>query len=325
MGPRGPALTDFEVRSAELPKRGVELSFVHEGTGGFPLVLLHGYPETKRIWWRNIGPLARAGFEVIAPDLRGFGDSSFPIDGLYDPASHSHDVQALVHEVLGHPRCAVVGGDLGAVVAYDLSLRFAGLVERMVYFNTVAPSLGAEYREAGIPDDPPPDQRPASNYFVRQGHEAEELASDLNTPERRRRYVASFYTHRLWVGSKAFSSTEIDFMTEPFADPERLRASWGIYEVAVGEAEFADAPRIFEKNPTPTLILYGSRDSVVPMSFPARCRVAFTEAIGPFTVDTAGHFLQWEEPDLLNRAVTYFLGDLLVESRSVPRQSPSEG
>ena len=41
----------------------------------FPLLLVHGYPETKRIWWRNIAPLAAAGFEVIAPDLRGYGDS----------------------------------------------------------------------------------------------------------------------------------------------------------------------------------------------------------------------------------------------------------
>jgi pimeloyl-ACP methyl ester carboxylesterase len=38
---------------------------------GYPLLLLH--PETKRIWWRNIGPLAEAGYEVIAPDLRGYG------------------------------------------------------------------------------------------------------------------------------------------------------------------------------------------------------------------------------------------------------------
>ena len=50
---------------------GMELAFVHEGVGGFPLVLLHGWPETKRIWWRNVEPLAAAGFEVMSPDLRG--------------------------------------------------------------------------------------------------------------------------------------------------------------------------------------------------------------------------------------------------------------
>lgn len=312
MTPTGPAPTDFEVRSAELSNRGVELSYVHEGQGGFPLVLLHGYPETKRIWWRNIGPLAQAGFEVIAPDLRGFGDSSLAADGLYDPASHAHDIYTLVRDVLGHPRCAVVGGDLGAVVAYDMSLRFDEFVPRMVYFNTMPPALDEDYRAAGIPDGPPPHERLASDYFVRQGADADQLARELDTPERRRRYIASFYTHRLWAGSKAFSSTDIDFMTEPFADPDRLRASWGIYEVAAGHAEIADAPRIFEKNPTPTLILYGSRDRVVPESFPARCRVAFTHSIGPFTVDTAGHFLQWEEPVLLNRSILYFLGDLLA-------------
>ena len=49
--------------------------YVRAGAGGYPLLLVHGWPESRRIWWRNIGPLADAGFEVIAPDLRGFGDS----------------------------------------------------------------------------------------------------------------------------------------------------------------------------------------------------------------------------------------------------------
>jgi pimeloyl-ACP methyl ester carboxylesterase len=40
----------------------LELAFVREGSGGYPLLLLHGWPETKRIWWRNIEPLAAAGF-----------------------------------------------------------------------------------------------------------------------------------------------------------------------------------------------------------------------------------------------------------------------
>ena len=78
------------------------------GAGGFPLLLLHGWPETKRIWWRNIEPLAAAGFEVIVPDLRGFGDSGLAPDGFYDPAAHARDLHALVHDVLGHERC--VGG-----------------------------------------------------------------------------------------------------------------------------------------------------------------------------------------------------------------------
>ena len=61
----------FEVRRADV--RGVDLAYLREGEGGSPLILLHGWPETMRIWWRNIRPLADAGFEVIVPDLRGFG------------------------------------------------------------------------------------------------------------------------------------------------------------------------------------------------------------------------------------------------------------
>src|SRR6202042_253549 len=57
---------------------GIEISYVHEGIGGVPLLLVHGWPGTKRIFYRNIGPLADAGFEVVAPDFRGWGDSVPP-------------------------------------------------------------------------------------------------------------------------------------------------------------------------------------------------------------------------------------------------------
>src|SRR6476646_5846661 len=63
---------------------GVTVAYVREGAGGVPLLLVHGYPETKRICWRNIEALAASGFEVIAPDLRGFGDSDIPPDDDHD-------------------------------------------------------------------------------------------------------------------------------------------------------------------------------------------------------------------------------------------------
>src|SRR3954471_12884052 len=82
--------------------RGFSQAYDHEGAGGVPLLLVHGWPETRRIWGRNTGALAAAGFEVIAPDLRGFGDSDIAPDGFGDIASHSRDLHALVHDHLGH-------------------------------------------------------------------------------------------------------------------------------------------------------------------------------------------------------------------------------
>ncbi len=70
-----PDLDAKRFRAHRADPRGFAQAYTREGEGGAPLLLLHGWPETRRIWQRNIAPLAEAGFEVIAPDLRGFGDS----------------------------------------------------------------------------------------------------------------------------------------------------------------------------------------------------------------------------------------------------------
>jgi len=299
----------FTVERAEV-RPGVQIAYVRAGQGGHPLLLVHGWPETKRIWWRNIGPLARAGFEVIVPDLRGFGDSGLAPDGFYDLAAHARDLRALVGDVLGHERCAAAGGDLGGGVIQDLGLRFEGFVERQVLFNSVLPLLADGYAAAGIPTAPPPELRMAADYFVRQGREADALAAELDTPERRRRYVGEFYGHRFWAAPGAFSRAQVDFMTEPFADAQRLRAGWGNYESALGSRALSEPPRFFEVSAVPTLALYGADDHVIWRQFPQMCEVAFSELVGPFLVQRAGHFLQWERAELLNRAIEYFLRDL---------------
>src|SRR5581483_12084653 len=144
---------------------GFTQAFVRENAGGGgPLVLGHGWPETKRIWWRVIEPLARAGFEVIVPDLRGFGDSDVAPDGFHDVASHARDVHALVHDHLGHDHAVLVGGDLGGPVIQDIALRFDGFATRMVLFNSPLPY--DKERMAGLRTRPP---REAGDYFVRQG------------------------------------------------------------------------------------------------------------------------------------------------------------
>ncbi len=205
----------------------MEIAFEHEGEGGYPLLLIHGWPETRRIWQRNVEPLAEAGFEVIAPDLRGFGDSGLAPDDRYDAAAHARDMEGLLRE-LGHERCVVCAGDLGGVVAQDMSLRFEGLVDRLILFNTIPPIV------EGAPPEIPRETRMAADYFIRQSRDADGLAAELDTPEKRRGYVGQMYGPRFWAAPGAFSREDIAFHTEPFGDADHFRASIANYEYVGG-------------------------------------------------------------------------------------------
>jgi pimeloyl-ACP methyl ester carboxylesterase len=291
-----PAFDAFEVHRAEV-NDGLRAAYLHEGVGGTPIVLIHGYPETKRIWWRNVQPLADAGFEVIVPDLRGYGDSDLSPDDAYDIVLYSRDIRTLVHDVLGHERCIVVAGDLGGPVGVDLAQRFEGFVERMCFFNTVPPptegfDLATFSALAGGPNG-------TGDYQDLQGRRPDELAAMLTTDAARRQWIAAMYTSRLWASPGTFDNAAVDFMTEPFASEDRLRASWAPYQLAHGRP-MAELPMTFGPVQIPTLVLYGHDDHVVGDDFVPACEIAFANRIGPLVVPGAGHFLQWERADILN-------------------------
>ncbi len=286
---------------------GLSTAYLHEGVGGYPLVLLHGYPETKRIWWRNVGPLAAAGFEVIAPDLRGFGESDIPDDDALDLVHYSKDVHALVHDVLGHERCAIVAGDVGGPVALDLAQRFEGFVERLCYFNTVPPAApGYDLSRFSALSG-----GPTADYQDLQGRRPDELAAMLPNEAARRQWIAAMYTSRLWASPGSFTAAEVDFMTEPFADEAHLRASWAPYQLAHGRP-LSDVPLMGGPVDVPTLLLYGHDDHVVGDDFVPATEAAFTNRIGPLVVPGAGHFVQWERADIVNPLVVAVFSDLLA-------------
>jgi len=308
--PATPAPGEFTIHRSVV-RDGLALAYVREGTGGYPLVLLHGYPETKRIWWRNIAPLAAAGFEVIVPDLRGYGDSDLSSDDVYDLAVYSRDVHALVHDVLGHERCAVAGGDIGGVVAVDLVHRFDGLVERLCFFNTVPPAALEQYAAAGMDYGSLSalQDGPTGDYRELQGARPDELAAMLPTPEARRQWIAGMYQSRLWASPGTFGRADVDFMTEPFADEARLRAGWAAYQLGRGRP-MTEPPLLAGTVDVPTLVLYGTDDHVVGEDFVWFCERAFTARIGPLLVPGAGHFLQWERADIFNPLLVTVFSDL---------------
>ncbi len=297
----------FTVHRAQ--PRGFGQAYVRHNVGGVPLLCVHGWPETKRIFWKVIDPLARAGFEVIVPDLRGFGDSDVGPDGFHDVPSHANDLHALVHDHLGHDRVVLMGGDLGGPVVQDLALRYPDWVDRMVLFNSPLPYLADEM--AGIIGTRP--AREASDYFRRQGLDADALAAELGTPEQRRRYIATFYTSRFWAHPGAFAQPdEIDFHTEPFADGDKLRASFGGYESAFSPAAQSEPGRMTKNAHTRTLILHGTSDHVIYPAFDRMAAAVFPDHVGPFLLRDCGHFVPWEAPHALVSGTVALCSDLLA-------------
>jgi pimeloyl-ACP methyl ester carboxylesterase len=295
--------------------RGFSLAYVRLGVGGVPLLCVHGWPETKRIWWRVIEPLAAAGFEVIVPDLRGFGDSDLAPDGRYDVPASSWDLHDLVTEGLGHERVVLCAGDLGGVVAQDFALRFPAVAERLILFNSPLPYDAAMM--AGLRTRAPVE---TSDYYVRQGTDADGLCADLTSSAQRRRYIASFYTSRLWAHPGSFlekdrrggfsGSVFVDFHTEPFADAFHFRASLGAYEAVYREEPHERV--MMARNPAvETLILFGASDNVIAPDFDRMAALVFPHHVGPFVVRDCGHFLPWEAPDVMVSATRSFCRDLL--------------
>ncbi len=302
--------------------RGFRQAYVHENPGGVPLLLVHGWPETKRIWWKVIGPLSAAGFEVIVPDLRGFGDSEAGPDGFGDVPSHSRDLHALVTQGLGHRRVVLCGGDLGGPVIQDLALRFPDLVDRMVLFNSPLPY--DKERMAELRTRP---AREASDYFVRQGTDADALAAELATPEQRRRYIATFYTSRFWAHPGTFmgdaaapmgrfgGSAIVDFHTEPFGDAGSLRASFRGYESVFDPAKRSEPPLMARNEAVRALVLFGPSDHVIYPDFDKMAAVVFPRHVGPYRLADCGHFVPWEAPHALVSGLVALCSDLLATSR----------
>jgi len=128
---------------------GLRFHLVDEGQGD-PVVLLHGFPDTSRLWRGQIPELVRAGHRVIAPDLRGRGLSQRPLArDDYALAKVVEDVIAILG-VLGIERASVVGHDFGAAVAWLLASFHPERVERLVALSVGFPGAGGRPRRDAL-------------------------------------------------------------------------------------------------------------------------------------------------------------------------------
>lgn len=132
-------MTTVPLQHAYADLGDVRLHYVTAGQGP-AVVLLHGWPQTW-FMWRDIIPGLAERYRVIAPDLRGLGDSSRPVGG-YDKKTIANDIWRLAYEVLDEPRLFVVGHDWGGPVAFALAAQHRDAIRRIAVFDVPVPGDG---------------------------------------------------------------------------------------------------------------------------------------------------------------------------------------
>lgn len=157
-------------------KTGIRMHYVEMGHGPV-VILLHGFPELWYIWKYQITALALAGYRVIAPDLRGMGQTSSPYElEAYGREHVCADVVALMNS-LYIQQATVVGRDLGGFIAWDLSLHYPERILAVINMTPFIPSFPTINPLERLRANPGIYQYQL--YFQKEGVPEKELESDL--------------------------------------------------------------------------------------------------------------------------------------------------
>lgn len=137
----------MEIRSNYAKLSEVTMHYLTAGTGQQPLVLLHGIPQSAHEWTHVI-PLLGDQYRIIAPDMRGLGDTSRPASG-YDKKTVAADVWELLTKHLGIDSFYLVGHDWGGPVAFSLTLQHRDAVRKLAILDVAVPGDGGEMSQGG--------------------------------------------------------------------------------------------------------------------------------------------------------------------------------
>lgn len=282
---------DFRHHDADLDS--IRLHYLREGRGP-ALLLVHGWPGFCWEWHRNIGPLGRR-FDVIAPDMRGFGDSEKPPLERTELFHTDHVVADFVAllDALGIEHCFVVGHDYGSEVAHKLIRRHRDRIEKALIINPSAPGWEERYLSR---------QHFHESWYAmfHRLHMAAELVG--SSREAVRLYYRHFLSH--WSANKdLFSAEEIEVYVDNFMKPGNIEGGFNFYKT---DEPWSDVD--YTVSDCPVAFLQGTEDPIAPPDWLDLVTRWYTDYTVEFVMN-AGHFVMREQAELVNdRIARFFLG-----------------
>lgn len=286
----GPALAGITEHWVEV--NGTTLHYVSAGTGGSPVLLVHGFPETWRAFRDVIPPLA-ARHRVFAVDLRGFGDSGHE-PGHYDSATSAEDLHQLIGQ-LGVGPVHLTGQDVSGATVFRVATTHPGDVLSLTAIETGLPGFGVEaladithggawhigaLTAPGVPET------------LLAGHE--------------RDFIGHLLFDAMTAAPGAVPDTDLDEFVRTYSLPGGWRGAAGLYRSMLTEGtqirDLARSPGLH----APVLAI-GARGGPFTAATMSQAAAGPVESV---SLAGVGHYAAIEAPERLAHAILAFLDSL---------------
>ena len=270
---------------------GIQLHYVIGGQGD-PIVLLHGWPETWSAW-HHVMPALAKNYTVVAPDLRGLGDSSKPPTG-YDGKTVAEDIHQLATQ-LGFKTIFLVGHDIGTQVAYSYAAAHPTEVKRLAVMELTIPGFA-------------PPGRPPLWWAI--FHQTPDVPEAL-VQGKEMMYLPWFYRN-LAYNPSAITQADINEYVSHYSAPGGMRAGFEYYRAfpqdAIQNENYSKTKLtmpvlalgggyipVFGGNITMPSIIYGMK--------------ILAQNVQGITVSNSGHFIPEEQPEFVIEQLANFFGN----------------
>jgi pimeloyl-ACP methyl ester carboxylesterase len=266
---------------------GVKIHYLKAGTGKRTLVLIHGFGDTSRMWVPLFDEFGR-DFTIIAPDMRGLGDSSRPTMG-YDKKTLAVDIHELVKS-LGYRKIDLVGHDIGLMVAYAYAAQFPNEVEKLALLEAPIPGIGDVWEKIYT--------TPALWHF----HFVNSPIA-LELVKGRERLFLEHFWQTLSPHPETFPEADRQLYARAYAQEGAMRAAFEMFK-AFNTQDAADNRRFAAlKLPMPVLTIEGDKAMGGALEVQAKL---VADNVTSIKFDDTGHWLMEQRPEETKAALKKF-------------------
>jgi pimeloyl-ACP methyl ester carboxylesterase len=278
----------YESKTANLS--AVKIHYLRAGTGKKTLVLIHGFGDTSHMWIPLFDEFGK-DYTIIAPDMRGLGDSSRPASG-YDKKTIAMDIHELVKS-LGFQKIDLVGHDIGLMVAYAYAAQFPNEVEKLALLEAPIPGIGDIWEKVYT--------TPALWHF----HFVDSpIALDL-VKGRERLFLEHFW-QTLSPHPETFSEADRRIYAKSYAQDGAMRAAFEMFKAFNTQDAMDNRKFAANKLPMPVLTIEG--DKAMGGALQTQAELVATNVTSVIFPDT-GHWLMEQRPAETKAQMKKFFGN----------------